>query len=372
MKTRYYFLAILFFAFTFNASAQYIFTTVAETPATPVKNQANTGTCWCFATTSFIEAELLRTGKGEFDLSEMFTVRHNYYERIQDNYLRAGKGNLWPGSISHNAIKIMDKYGIVPEEAYTGINYDSKTHNHGELSKFIKAICDVTVDLKRRSPEYYELQDALFDIYLGPLPEKFTYNGKEYTPMTFKDYLNLDMSDYVELTSFTHHPFYEKVALEIPDNWDHSTPYNLPIDEFMSVIDNTLTNGYPVAWDGDCSEQGYVFAKEVCIIPENTKLKREDIIASDTIIKEIPVTQALRQQWFESFQTTDDHLEHITGIVKDQNGTIYYRTKNSWGTERNGSGYHNMSLSYVRAKTVSILVNKNALPKDIKKKLGIK
>lgn len=372
MKIRHIVSIIAATAISICASAQYTFTTICESPVTPVKNQANTGTCWCFATTSFIEAELIRMGKGEFDLSEMFTVRNNYYERIQDNYLREGKGNLWPGSICHNAVKIMDKYGIVPEVAYSGINYGYDHHDHSELGKFVKAIADVTVGLKKRSPEYYKLQDALFDIYLGPCPTKFMYGGKEYTPLSFKAYLALDMNDYIELTSFSHHPFYEKVPLEIPDNWDHATLYNLPLDEFMLVIDNALKNGYTVAWDGDCSEQGYVFSKELCIIPQDKNLTRADIAKSDTIISEIPVSQELRQEWFEAFTSTDDHLEHITGIVKDQNGNIYYRTKNSWGTDRNGTGYHNMSESYVRAKTISILVNKKSLPKEIKNKLGIK
>lgn len=355
-----------------SAFAQYTFTTVAETKATPVKDQARTGTCWCFATTSFIEAELLRTGKGEFDLSEMFTVRNNYYERLQDNYLREGKGNIWPGSIAHMCINMMDKYGIVTEEAYHGINYTSDFHNHSELSAYVKAIAEASVSLKRRSPEYFKLQDALFDIYLGPVPQTFTYKGKEYTPLSFKEYLGLNMSDYIEITSFTHHPFYQRVPLEIPDNWDHALLYNLPLDEFMAVIDNALMNGYPVAWDGDCSEKGYVFSKELCIVPKNSELSRKDIAESDTVIEEIPISQELRQQWFENFTTSDDHLEHITGIVKDQNGTKYYRTKNSWGTEGNGSGYHNMSESFVRAKTISILVHKDAIPKDIRKKMGIK
>lgn len=359
-------------ALSVSAFAQYTFTTVAETKATPVKNQANTGTCWCFATTSFIEAELLRTGKGEFDLSEMFTVRHNYNTRLEDNFLRQGKGNLWPGSIAHMAINVMAEHGMVPEEAYHGINYGYDHHDHGELSKYLNAIAGVSVELKKRSPEYYKLMESLFDIYLGPLPQTFVYEGKEYTPITFKEYLGLDMSDYVEITSFTHHPFYQRVQVEIPDNWDHATLYNLPIDEFMAVIDNALEKGYPVAWDGDCSEQSYVFAKELCIIPENQKMTRQEIIECDTIIKEMPVSQELRQEWFEGFLTSDDHLEHITGIVKDQNGTKYYRTKNSWGTDRNGTGYHNMSESFVRGKTISILVHKDGIPKDIRKKLGIK
>jgi aminopeptidase C len=351
----------------------YQFTDVKVNKATPVKNQASTGTCWCFAATSFIESELIRMGKGEYDLSEMFTVRHNYDERINDNFLRRGKGNIGPGSISHMALKRIQEFGIVPEEVYTGINYDSPKHNHGELGKYLKAIVGASVELKKRSPEYYELQESLFDIYLGKLPEKFTFQGKEYTPITFRDFLGLDMSDYVEITSLSHHPFYQRVPLEIPDNWDHETLYNLPLDEFMSVIDNAINNGYTVAWDGDCSEKGYVFAMGISIVPQDTKLTRDEIMKATEIIPELEVNQANRQEMFESFTTTDDHLEHIIGITKDQKGTKYYITKNSWGTERNPmKGYHNMSENYVKGKTISIVVHKNALPKDIKKKLGIK
>ena len=349
----------------------YKFTTVVDLPATPVKDQAQTGTCWCYGTTSFIESELIRTGKGEFDLSEMFTVRHNYNKRIYDNYIRRGRGNINPGSLAHMAINVMNEYGLVPESAYDGINYDSEKHNHDELSKYIKAISAVTVDQNKVTPESKELQEALFDIYLGELPETFVYNGKEYTPISFKEYLGLDFSDYVEITSFTHHPFYQRVRVEIPDNWDHQTMYNLPLDEFMAVIDYSLNNGYTLVWDGDCSEAGYVFERELCIVPQDTKLTRKQILESTTIIPEVEVTQEIRQEYFETFQTVDDHLEHITGIVKDQNGTKYYQTKNSWGTERNGTGYHKMSENFVKGKTNSILVNKNGIPKEIRKKLGL-
>ena len=351
----------------------YQFTEVVRIPVTSVKNQNASGTCWCFATTSFLEAELLREGKGEYDLSEMFTVRYNYYERLNDNYLRRGKGNIGEGSIAHMAFKVIDKYGIVPQSAYLGINYDSPLPDHRELGTYIAAIAGASVELRQRSPEYFELQDALFDIYMGKIPENFEYEGKEYTPISFRDMLGIDIDDYVEITSFSHHPFYQEVPLEIPDNWDHELLYNLPLDDMMAVIDNALNNGYTVCWDGDVSEQGYVFMPTgVAVLPADPRTDMQTIAASSSIIEEVEyVDQAMRQAGFESFTTTDDHLEHITGIATDPAGTRYYITKNSWGERGPFGGYHYMSEKYVRAKTVSILVHKDAIPSDIKAKMGL-
>lgn len=355
------------------AQGGYVFSTIVENKATPVKDQAQTGTCWCYGTTSFIESELIRTGKGEHDLSEMFTVRHNYNKRMFDNFIRRGKGNVYPGSIAHMAINVMNEFGLVPEEAYDGINYDSDKHNHTELSKYVKVLSEVTVDQKVLSPESLELQEALFDIYLGELPKTFSYRGKEYTPISFKEEMGLDFSDYVELTSFTHQPFYQAVEVEIPDNWDHQRIYNVPLDEFMETINNSLEKGYTLVWDGDCSEAGYIFSKQLCIVPQDTKMTRKELeeAVEQGIVPEQEVDQELRQKFFETFLTVDDHLEHITGIVKDQNGTLYYQTKNSWGTESNGTGYHKMSENFVKGKTISILVHKDGIPKNIRKKLGL-
>ena len=351
----------------------YQFTEVVRIPVTPVKDQNATGTCWCFASTSFIEAELMRMGKGEYDLSELFTVRHNYYERMDDNYLRRGKGNISEGSIAHMTLNIIDKYGIVPQSAYSGINYDSPLPNHRELGTYLRAIAEGSVKLKARSPEYWELQDALFDIYMGKLPETFVYEGKEYTPITFRDMLGINTDDYIEITSFSHHPFYQEVPLEIPDNWDHALLYNLPLDEMMEVIDNALNNGYTVCWDGDVSEKGYVYSPlGVAILPADATLDRQAIAATDTLIAEVEnVDQALRQKYNESFTTTDDHLEHLTGIATDPAGTKYYITKNSWGAEGPYDGYHYMSEKYIKGKTVSILVHKDAIPAAIRAKLGL-
>ena len=337
-----------------KAEEEIKFTPVVELKATPVKNQSSTGTCWCFATTSFIESELLRMGKGEYDLSEMFIVRQNYKDKLNDNYLRQGKGNLGEGSLSHDWLKVFSESGIVPNEVYTGLNYGSPTHNHGELNDFINAVAAVPVQRKKESDQYLAIIDAILDTYLGKVPETFTYKGASYTPKSFAASLGINPSDYVEITSFTHFPFYTLGLLEIHDNWRMERFYNVTLDELVEVIDNSLNSGYTVAWDGDVSEPGFSHKKGIATIPEAN------------------VTQEMRQSGYENFSTTDDHLMHITGISKDQNNAKYYITKNSWGTERNSiGGYLNMSENYVRAKTLFIMVNKKAIPAVIRTKLGL-
>lgn len=364
----------------------YNFTVVADIKSTPVKNQASTGTCWCFATTSLIESELLRMGKGEYDLSEMYIVRYNYIDRLKDNYLRQGKGNLGEGSLAHDWMAVFSKAGIVPEEAYPGLNYGSPVHNHGELNAFINAVAHVPVQRKNESLQYRQIVDAIFDIYFGKTPETFTYKGKTYTPKSFAESLDIKPDDYVEITSFTHFPFYTKGLVEVPDNWRMEKMWNVPLDELIQIMDYALANGYTVVWDGDVSERGFSHADGIAVIPEtirvddfsktdrsrSEKLATREQSASSGPVKELKVTQEIRQAGYENFSTTDDHLMHITGLVKDQNGTKYYKTKNSWGTDRNNyGGYLNISESYVRAKTIFIMVHKNGLPPAIKSKLGI-
>ncbi len=384
-------LSLLAASAALGVSAQgYQFTSVAEVPVTSVKNQASSGTCWCFATTSFMEAELLRNGKGEHDLSEMFIVRQKLLNQLDDNFVRRGRGNIGQGSLSHTYTNAWNQVGIVPEEVYDGINYDSDRHSHGEMMSMIQAVAGAAVKNKKRSPEYQKVVDAILDTYLGPVPEKFTYQGKEYTPKSFAESLGLNMDDYVELTSFTHHPYYKAFELEVPDNWEHAKQYNLPLDEMMAAIDHALTNGYTVCWDGDVSEKGFSHANGVAINPDvtdparfgadSTKVaKMSEKERLDYVYKfekptpEKNVTPESRQEGYETFTTTDDHLMHLTGIEKDQNGTKYYRTKNSWGTERNDNGgYLNMSDSYVRAKTIYVMMHKDALTPELRKKLKIK
>lgn len=383
--------ASLCFAAGFAQTSGYQFATVVSQKATPVKNQASSGTCWCFATASFMESELLRTGKGEHDLSEMFIVRQKYMNQLQDNYLRQGKGNIGEGSLSHTFKNAYKQIGIVPEEVYNGINYNSKNHNHSEMTRFVSALANVTVTMKKRSPEYNKLIENLFDTYLGQVPKKFTYKGKEYTPKSFAASLELNMDDYVELTSFTHKPYYEMFSPEVPDNWENELMYNIPLDEMITVMDNALKNGYTLCWDGDVSERGFSFKNGVAINPEVSKVddysttdraRFEQMTTSQRMneafkfeqpFPEVNVTPEVRQEGYEKFVTTDDHLMHVTGIAKEQNGTKYYITKNSWDADSNKfGGYLNMSESYVRAKTIYIMVHKDALPKELRKKLNIR
>jgi len=399
MKVRILFLSVLSLIFI-TASAQkkntakadegYKFSPVTELKVTPVKNQASTGTCWSFATTSFIEAELLRMGKGEFDLSEMYIVRNNYYDRLRDNFVQEGKGNLGQGSVSHDWIAEFNENGIVPDEVYTGLNYGMPNHSHSELNAFVNAIAAVPVQRKKESDQYLTVIDAVLDTYLGKSPSSFTYKGVGYTPKSFSASLGLNMNDYVEISSFTLFPFYTQGVVPVPDNWRKMNYFNVTLDELIQIMDYSLNNGYTVAWDGDVSEKGFSHAKGVAIIPEleNTdlyspsdktrlgKMTKEELTAEaykfSFPFPEAKVTQESRQEGFDSKKTTDDHLMHLTGIVKDQNGTKYYITKNSWGTTRNPfGGYLNMSENYVRAKTIAVMVHKNAIPADIKTKLGI-
>lgn len=391
-KTLFALLALAIFAApVVNASAQgYVFTDIKKISVTPVKNQASSGTCWSYATAAFIEAELLRTGKGEHDISEMYAVRINYMNKMNDNYLRKGNGNLGQGSLAHMFTNIVKENGMVPQEAYNGINYNSETNNHKELNKYITSFSAASVELKQRSPEYYKLANGILDIYLGKLPENFTYRGKEYTPVSFARAMELNMDDYVEITSLSHIPFYKQSVIEVPDNWDFGRFYNVPLDEFMKIIDNAIQNGYTVCWDGDVSEKGFSHSNGVAINPEvenlagyeesdrakfeklSTEEKLKEIYKFDKLYPEVKVTQEIRQRGYETFTTTDDHLMLLTGIVKDQAGNKYYVTKNSWGTERNKfGGYLNMSESFVRAKSISVMVHKNSIPKEIRAKLGI-
>lgn len=359
-----------------------VFTTQVDLKATPVKNQASTGTCWCFASVSFLESELLRTGKGEYDLSEMFIVRNNYMDRIKDNYLRRGKGNLGPGSVAHDVLRIVANDGIVPDEVYRGLNYGSPTHNHGELQQFINAVAGVAVSARKESEQYYEIVNSVLDTYLGEYPSEFTYKGTRYTPKSFAENLGLDMSNYIEITSYTHIPYYQQSVLVIPDNWSMGQMYNVPIDELVEILDNALNTGYTVAWDADVSETGFSHANGIAQLnvtaPRTAQTDRDRLegpapVSGPVVTEEDNPTQEYRQATFENFTTTDDHLMHITGRSVDQFGNKYYKTKNSWGTDRSEyGGYLFTSEKYFRGKTIAIVVHKDAIPAALKTKLGIK
>lgn len=368
----------------------YQFTTVKEVKISPVKNQNRTGTCWCFSGLGFLESELLRMGKGEYDLSEMFIVNHSYKDKA-DKYVRLhGYLNFAQGGSFGDVLYAAKHYGLVPESVMNGLNYGENMHVHGEMesaaANYLKAI--IKNPNRKLSTAWKKGFDGIIDAYLGELPEKFTYNGKEYTPKSFAEELGLNIDDYVSLTSFTHHPFYSAFPIEVQDNWRWDLSYNLPIDELMQVFDNAINNGYSVAWASDVSEKGFS-RNGIAVAADIESMERSGSdqdrwlglsqTQKDQEIKkmlekpcqEIKVTQELRQEEYDNYKTTDDHGMLIYGIAKDQTGKKFYMVKNSWGTDSKYKGTWYASETFVAFKTMNIVVHKNAIPKEIRAKLGI-
>ena len=360
-------------AFAQNGKPEgFVFTTVDSIPVTSVKDQAQSGTCWSFSSLSFFESELIRKGKGELDLAEMFVVHKTMEDRAQAAVRLHGDIEFAQGGSFYDVVYCWKNYGIVPQEIMPGMLYKSERINHTELTAVATAYVDALAksSLKKLSNVWQKGFSGIYDAYIGECPEKFTYNGKEYTPKSYAESLGLNMDDYISLTSYTHHPFYEQFILEIQDNWRWGLSYNLPLDEFMEVMHNAIKNGYTFAWGADVSETG--FRRDttgVCVIPQDDKLTAAKIEPS-TPEKEI--TQEMRQEAYDNWETTDDHGMHIFGIAKDQNGKEYFMVKNSWNTTNGRKGIWFASDAYVAYKTMNILVHKDAIPKDIKKKLGIK
>jgi bleomycin hydrolase len=353
-----------------NASG-YEFKNVKEIKNTPVENQQATGTCWSFATTSFIEAELLRMGKEQLDLSEMYFVRYAYLDKA-DNYVRLhGTANFGQGGQAHDVMNVVKKYGFVPEEVFKGLNYGSEIHDHSELVSVLKGFLDGLLKSRKLTPVWEEAYKSILDTYLGGEIQTFDYKGESYTPVEFATKMGFNAENYIELTSYTHAPFYSEFVLEIPDNWSFDRYWNVPVDELIRVIDYSLDKGYTVCWDGDVSEKGFSHTNGIAVVPED-KVSGEIEAPQAGPVKEKTITQELRQECFDNYSTTDDHLMHITGTANDKEGNRFYLTKNSWGTESNSlGGKLYMSVPYVRLHTIAILVNKDAVPKDIKAKLGI-
>jgi aminopeptidase C len=368
----------------------YEFTVVKELKITPVKNQSRSGTCWSFSGLGLVEAELLRMGKEEVDLSEMFVVYTNYADQAKKYVRLHGDGIFAGGGSFADVLYTMKHYGAVPEEAMRGLEYGEDIHVHGELDALTKAYVDAVIKNPNRklSPAWEKGFRGILNAYLGEIPANFTYKGKNYTPQSFAASLGFNADDYVSLTSFTHHPFYTEFAIEIPDNWRWATSYNLPLDELIQVCDNAINTGYTVAWGSDVSEKGFD-RDGVAIVPE---VKTEELSGSDQTRwlglsprerdaqllnfykpgHEKNITPELRQAAFDNYETTDDHGMLIYGIAKDQLGTKYYMVKNSWGETGKYKGLWYASEAFVKYKTINIVVHKNALPATIKAKLGLK
>jgi bleomycin hydrolase len=311
-------------------------------------------------------------GKGEYNLSEMFVVRNTFPLKAEKYIRYHGLSNFGQGGQAHDVLLVMENFGLVPEEVYTGKPLNEEKHNHSEMTAVLKGALDAVINTKGKiSPNWKEVCESVLDIYLGEIPETFIYNEEEYTPHSFADMLGLNPDDYIEITSYQYHPYYEKFVLEIPDNWTNTEYYNIPIDELMQLIDYAIENGYSVAWDGDTSEKTFYRKKGYAVIPidEDDTSESEDEEMKPEVEKVI--TQEMREETFNSFLTTDDHLMHITGIAENQEGTKFYYTKNSWGTKYKYDGYWYMSESFVRLKTIAIMVHKDAVPQELRAKLGI-
>lgn len=387
-------------AFTIQATAQeqeqkkeegFQFTVVKENPITSVKNQSSTGTCWSFSSLGFMESELLRMGKGEYDLSEMFVVSRTYTDKA-DKYIRLdGALNFAQGGGFDDYLYVIRKYGMVPNQVMPGLNYGEDVHRHGELTAVLTGIVEAVKKNPNRklSTAWKNAFQGALDAYLGEIPETFEYKGTTYTPISFAASLGFNPDDYVNITSFTHHPFYTQFALEIPDNWLWGTSYNVPMEEMMSVIDHAIMEGYTVLWASDVSEQGFgrngiamypttdpkeMIGSDQARWLEMSATERSNAFRNlkDPVAEIKAITQEMRQEAYDNKQTTDDHGMQIYGIAKDQNGTKYYMVKNSWGEDAgNYKGLWYVTEKFVQYKTMDIQVHKNAIPREIKKKLNL-
>ena len=387
-------LSIAALAFTASAFAQapkapeYEFTTVKENPITSVKNQYRSGTCWCFSALSFVESEILRTKGVEVDLSEMFVVGKSYRDRAVKYVRLDGHLNFAAGSSFGDVLHVIDDYGIVPQEAMPGFNYGTDKPEHNELDAALKGYVTAIAKNpnKKLTTAWVNGFDGIVEAYFGEYPETFTVAGAEYTPESYRDYLGINYDDYVNISSFTHHPFYEPFIIEVCDNWRWDSAYNLPMDEMMEVMYNAIEKGYTIAWGSDVSEKGFTRDGLAVMPVEEQKAaagsdqerwvgKAKDEPKEEVkteLPKEMTITQEMRQEGYDNKTTTDDHGMHIYGVAKDQNGTQYFMVKNSWGETGKYKGIWYASDAFVRYKTLNIVVHKDALPKHIAKKLGIK
>jgi len=370
----------------------YQFTAIKEVPFTPVKDQYRSGTCWSFSGLGFLEAEMLRLGKPAVDLSEMFIVYHAYSDKAIKYVRLHGSLNFSAGGAFHDVTNAIKKYGIVPEEVYKGLNYGEVKHVHGELDRTLLDQVKSVVNDSNKKPTtvWHDVFNGILDTYLGKLPETFKFEGKDYTPQSYaQDVVGLNMDDYVEVTSYTNHPFYTKFILEVPDNWSWDEVYNVPLNEMEEIIDNAINKGYTVAWAADVSEKGFLTSKNgVAVIPAvdkasmtdaeiakwekmNEKEKDEELYKLTKPSTERTISQEMRQTDFDNYQTTDDHGMLIVGSAKDQIGNLYYKVKNSWGDYNDYHGFFYASKPYVAYKTMSIMVHKDAIPKNIRNKLNL-
>lgn len=371
----------------------FVFTDVVTIPSTSVKDQNRSGTCWSFAGTGFIEDAVRKAGGDSLDLSEMFTVRQCYLEKARRDVRLQGTGNTGEGGSIVDVAYVMDRYGAIPEEIYAGLNYGEKKHDHSELARAIDSYMNAINRSSKPTPAWEAGLEGILDAYFGPVPETFEYKGKIYTPKSFAESLGFNfMEDFVAFTSFIHQPLWKPFPLEVRDNWLWASYYNVSLDAMKQIIDHALDNGYTINWAADVSEPGFKWNEGYAVFPkertaeglEGTELSRwvklSDAERRSEAFKftgpddlvEHEVTPEERQRMFDRHETTDDHGMVIVGTAKDQNGNKYYKVKNSWDTNHVYNGYFYVSEAYLLAKTLSFMVNKDAVPADVAKKISLK
>ncbi len=358
------------------SQAQFTFTPDIQLKATCIKDQSNSSTCWSFATTSFIESELLRMGKGEVDISEMFFVWHIYPQKAL-NYVRwQGKVFLTPGGQPHDVMNVIRTYGIMPEQAYRGKDANTPGYDHEKMDTLVRET--VKTFLSQNNGSGYEKLRAdiikILKSVMGEPPANFKFNNTTCDPLMFAKLLEFDPGKYLEITSYTHHPYYKPFVLETKYNWSHDQYYNLPFDDFFTTIDTALQKGYTVLWNGDVSEKEFSYEYGIALVPEKKWEDKSSGERSDTFLKpekEVVADAGLRQKTFESLESKVDHVMHIIGTAHDQSGKKYYMVKNSWGDSEINKGIIFMSEAYLKLKTISIMLNKSAIPDIILKKLSL-
>lgn len=351
---------------------EYRFSSIKEVPHTPVRDQHRSGTCWAYAGISFIEAEVLRLGGPEVHLSDMFAVR-DAWEQKAVNFVRMhGKYNFGSGGEPHQVMKTLASRGMITNAAYTGATFGDGKPVHGEMDNVLHAFVKAVQENKNRelSPVWLKAYNGILDAYLGAVPETFEYDGNIYTPADFAtNVLKINPNEYVEVTSYTHHPYYRLAMLEIPDNWDFELYYNVMMQDLISILDLALNNGYSAAWTADVSNKGFNHKKGLAIVPE---VDWEDMTSGEkdsafiVPVKQREITPEMRQQTFDNYVTTDDHIMHIVGMATDQDGETWYKVKNSWGADSNDfGGYFWASKSYVLLNTIALYVSKDVVPQGV-------
>ncbi|XZF16450.1 aminopeptidase C [Chitinophagaceae bacterium MMS25-I14] len=360
-----------------SAKKAFTFKKVIDLGTTSVKNQASSGTCWSYSTNSFVESEMIHAGKTPVQLSQIFSA-HCVYKDKAVAYVRMHGDFSWgDGGECHDVINMYAKYGAMPQEAYTGLNYGTSKNKFGEMQAVLKGMLDAIVKNPngKLTTSWNKAFNAVLDAYLGEIPEKFTWKGKTYTPRTFADeVVGINPADYVELSSFTDAPYYKKTMLMVQDNWALQKVYNVKMNDLTDIVDNALKNGYTVAWAADVSEKYFSWKNGVAFVPEKDWDDMEEDEQKNLFKGPKPdrvITPEMRQKAFDNYETTDDHGMHIVGLATDQTGKEYYIVKNSWGDKNDYKGYIYVSKAYVQYKTTGILLNKGGLPGGIKNKLGL-